>query len=483
MKKRRYIAVLGMALCLTAGLFAADIPQIGNIDRVQAAEYWPEAPEIESPNAIVMEVSTGVVLYEKNAHEQHYPASITKIMTAMLALENSSLDETITFSNDAVYKTEGSSIYRDVGEQMTMEQTLYAIMLESANECAYAIAEHVAGSEDAFVDMMNARAAELGCTDTHFSNPHGLTEEDHYTSCYDMALIAREAYKNEIYRTIISTGTYQIPPTNKHPDEITYLLNHNRMIHPFRDHGEYVYEYCVGGKTGYTDAANSTLVTYAQKDGMTLVCVIMNTKSPAQWEDSIALYDYYLDQFTVYSIAENETRLEEGEKSTSFLGEQDSYAKISEDSIIVLPRTGTFAETVPTVEVKEDSNAKDVIATVEYTFAGHFVGSADILANEAAVEPFPFDNIKPEMDQAAGTAEGSHKLRINIWMVLLCILGVAALGVLIWVLKYFIDHFYIIRHKYFDKPKKDKRFHIIKNTYNSKRMRKHRRKRNGSLKF
>ncbi|MDE7062873.1 MAG: D-alanyl-D-alanine carboxypeptidase, partial [Lachnospiraceae bacterium] len=363
-----------MALCLTAGLFAADIPQMGNIERVQAAEYWPEAPEIESPNAIVMEVSTGVVLYEKNAHEQLYPASITKIMTAMLALENSSLDETITFSNDAVYKTEGSSIYRDVGEQMTMEQTLYAIMLESANECAYAIAEHVAGSEDAFVDMMNARAAELGCTDTHFSNPHGLTEEDHYTSCYDMALIAREAYKNEIYRTIISTGTYQIPPTNKHPDEITYLLNHNRMIHPFRDHGEYVYEYCVGGKTGYTDAANSTLVTYAQKDGMTLVCVIMNTKSPAQWEDSIALYDYYLDQFTVYSIAENETRLEEGEKSTSFLGEQDSYAKISEDSVIVLPRTGTFAETVPTVEVNEDSNAKDVIATIEYTFAGHFVG-------------------------------------------------------------------------------------------------------------
>lgn len=484
MKKRRLFAAFGMALCLTACLLAADIPQGGNIGKVQAAEYWPEAPEITSPNAIVMEVSTGVVLYEKNSHEQHYPASITKIMTAMLVLENSSLDDTITFSEDAIYKTEGSSIYRDVGEQMTMEQTLYALMLESANECAYAAAEHVAGSEQAFVDMMNARAAELGCTDTHFSNSHGLTAEDHYTSCYDMALIAREAYKNEIFRTVISTKTYQIPPTNKHPDEITYLLNHNRMLHPFRDHGEYVYEYCMGGKTGYTDAANSTLVTYAQKDGMTLVCVIMNAHSPEQWEDSIKLYDYYLDQFTMYSIAENETRLEENEKRTSFLGEQDSYARISEDSMIVLPRTGTFAETVPTVEMKE--NSENVLATVDYTFAGHYVGSADILATEAAVQSFSFDNVKPEITQEAEKAETPHKLRINIWMILLCILGAAALVVLIWVIKYFIDHFYILRHKYFqssNKPKRDKRFHIIKNTYDSRRMRKHRRKRKGSLKF
>lgn len=481
MRKHRGLAGLGMALCLTMSLFTVEIPGLGNIEEVQAAEYWPEQPEIESPNAIVMEVSTGAVLYEKNAHEQHYPASITKIMTTLLALENSSLDEIVTFSEDAVYSTEGSGISRDVGEQMTMEQTLYAVMLESANECAYAVAEHVAGSKDAFVDMMNERAQELGCTDTHFSNPHGLTEEDHYTSCYDMALIAREAYQNEMFRTITATKNYQIPPTNKHPDEITYLNNHNNMISTYRNNGQYLYEYCVGGKTGYTEAANSTLVTYAQKDGMTLVCVIMNTQSPAQWTDSIALYNYYFDQFAMYSVSENETRLEEGGVDVSFLGEKDSYARISEDSMVVLPKTGTFAETVPTVSV--EGGGENVIATIDYTFADHYVGSADIIVDRTAIETFQFDNVAQETETAAGEEEAPRKFQINVWIVLLCILGAAALVVLIWVLKRFIDNFYIIRHKYFNKQKHDKRFRVIKNNYRSKRRRKHRKNRKNGLKF
>lgn len=481
MRRHRGWMALGVALCLTMSLFTINMPGMGNVKEVHGAEYWPEAPEIESPNAVVMEVSTGTVLYEKNAHEQHYPASITKIMTTLLALENSSLDETVTFSEEAVYSTEGSGIARDVGEEMTMEQTLYAVMLESANECAYAVAEHVAGSKDAFVDMMNERAEALGCTDTHFSNPHGLTEEDHYTSCYDMALIAREAYQNEMFRTLIATETYQIPPTNKHPDEITYLQNHNEMIHAFRTNGKYIYEYCTGGKTGYTAAANSTLVTFAQKDGMTLVCVIMNTQSPAQWTDSIALYNYYLDQFTIYPVSEYETRLEEGTVDTSFLGEKSSYAKIREDSVIVLPKTGTFAETVPTVSAKD--SGEDVIATIDYTFADHYVGSADIVTNQAAIEPFDFDNVEPETQQPAGDAAAPKKFQVNVWMVVLGILGVAALAVLIWVLKHFIDNFYIIRHKYFNKQKQDKRFKVIKRTYRSKRRRKRSKNHKNGLKF
>ena len=145
---------------------------------VQAADYWPEGPEVQSPSVILMEMSTGTVLYEKNSDERNYPASITKIMTTLLALENSDLNEVVTFSDDAINNTEGSGIYRDYGEQMTMEQCLYAVMLNSANECAYAVAEHVGGTVEHFVDMMNEKAAELGCTNTHFANPHGLFDEN-----------------------------------------------------------------------------------------------------------------------------------------------------------------------------------------------------------------------------------------------------------------------------------------------------------------
>lgn len=321
MKKKKRILSVGLAVCCFVGLLGI------NTQKVKAAEYWPQDPETESPNAIVMEESTGTVLYDKNSTEQHCPASITKIMTTLLALENCSLDETVTFSKEAVYNTHGSGISRDVGEQMTMEECLYAVMLESANECAYAVAEHVGGTVENFVQMMNDKAAELGCVNTHFNNPHGLSEgEDatlHYTCCYDMALIAKAAYQNETFRAITATKTYQIPPTNKH-DEITYLQNHNEMIHAFKTRGQYLYEYCVGGKTGYTTAANSTLVTFAEKDDMTLICVIMNAQSPAQWTDSIALYNYYFENFSLYNVAQNETRLENGEMDTGMLNTNSS---------------------------------------------------------------------------------------------------------------------------------------------------------------
>ena len=169
---------------------------------VYAAEYWPEGPEVVSPNVIVMEASTGTVLYDCNSLEAHYPASITKIMTTLIALENSDLNDIVTFSDAAIDNTEGSGIAWDYGEQMTMEQCLYAVMLASANECAYAVAEHVGGTIENFVAMMNEKAKELGCQNTHFASPHGLHDENHYTCCYDMALIARAAYQNETFRIL-----------------------------------------------------------------------------------------------------------------------------------------------------------------------------------------------------------------------------------------------------------------------------------------
>ena len=207
---------------------------------VYAAEYWPEGPEVVSPNVIVMEASTGTVLYDRDSLEAHYPASITKIMTTLIALENSDLNDIVTFSDAAIDNTEGSGIARDYGEQMTMEQCLYAVMLASANECAYAVAEHVGGTIENFVAMMNEKAKELGCQNTHFANPHGLHDENHYTCCYDMALIAMAAYQNETFRIIVGTARYTIPPTNKHAEQ-TDLQNHNEMLYPFQTN-KYVYD-------------------------------------------------------------------------------------------------------------------------------------------------------------------------------------------------------------------------------------------------
>ena len=187
-------------------------------------------------------------------------------------------------------------------------------------ECAYAVAEHVGGTIENFVNMMNTKAAELGCQNTHFNNPHGLHDDNHYTCAYDMALIAKAAWQNETFRIITGTPRYTIPPTNKHVEQ-TDLQNHNEMLYPFRTN-KYVYDYCVGGKTGYTQMANSTLVTYAQKDGMTLICVVMDVKSPGQWNDTRALFDYCFDNFQLLNVADNETRLENGEMNTGVLIQQ-----------------------------------------------------------------------------------------------------------------------------------------------------------------
>lgn len=200
-----------MRTCICLLLAAIFLLPMGGVT-VQAEEYWPEGPQIAGDSAIVIEASTGTVLYEKNSHQQFYPASITKVMTALLATEKSGLDEDVTFSEDAVFKTEGSGIARDVGEVMTMEECLYGMMLESANECAYAIAEHTGKEYSRFITMMNKKAKSLGCKDTHFNNPHGLPDEEHWTCAYDMALICKEALSNDIFRRIVNTKRYTIPP-------------------------------------------------------------------------------------------------------------------------------------------------------------------------------------------------------------------------------------------------------------------------------
>ena len=312
---------------------------------VSAADYWPSGIEVRSNSAIVMEADTGTVLFEKNADEIHSPASITKLLTGLIAVENSEPDEIVTFSREAVAESYGgtSSIARDVGEKMTMEQCLYGMMLESANECAYAIGEHIGGDMDTFVKMMNTRARELGCTNTHFTNPNGLPDEEHVTTARDMAIIGRAVINNKEIAQIVGTKTYVIPPTNKHEDE-TFLNNHHAMLN-FYHTSHYLYEGCLGGKTGYTVAANNTLVTFAKRDGMTLVCCVMQADRPYHYEDTVNLFDYCFDNFQTLSIADNNDLFtNQKKKSIGTLAKNMNMSTVKAEGTVVLPKTADFSD-------------------------------------------------------------------------------------------------------------------------------------------
>ncbi len=358
---------------------------------VQAEEYWPEGPQIEGESAIVMEVSTGTVLYEKNAYQHFYPASITKVMTALLASERSGLNEEVTFSSDAVYKTEGSGISRDVGEVMTMEECLYGLMLESANECAYAIAEHTGKDYDRFIRLMNKRAKKIGCKDTHFNNPHGLPDEDHWTCAHDMALICKEALKNDVFRMIVNTKRYTIPPTNKHQEE-TYLTNHHKMLNNYQGDEQYLYEYCIGGKTGYTSVAGSTLVTFAEKEGMTLVCVVMHETAPNHYLDTRALFDYCFENFRLWNIAENEKSYGQEIKENKIFESEDSFVGLNKEGYLVLPTAASFEDAKPKIIEIEDS--ADVIGKIQYSYADQVVGETAIEVMGTRVPEFDFQETK-----------------------------------------------------------------------------------------
>lgn len=426
------------AACLILTIISAVC--LGKVD-IKAADYWPDAPETLSPSVILMEESTGTILYEKNSDEAHYPASITKIMTTLLALENGNLSDMVTFSDDAINNTEGSGIARDYGEQMTLEQCLYGVMLESANECAYAVAEHVGGTVENFVDMMNAKAKELGCTNTHFANPHGLQDENHYTTAHDMALIAQAAYQNETFRIIIGTKMYTIPPTNKHAEE-TVLRNHHDMLCTYHNaNRKYLYPYCVGGKTGYTATANSTLVTYAEKDGMTLICVVMNTQSPNQFIDTVNLFDYAFDNFQVLNVSENDTDYSaEATVDNGNLNNIAPFVELDKDAVIVLPKTAEFSDTSSSVEYNDSD--PEIAGSITYTYAGRNVGKADIKTTGVVVEGYAFDNESTEEEEQ----EAVSTVQVKPIVVVLLIVAVILLGVLLFFLKRFYDNYYIIKH-------------------------------------
>ncbi|MBE5927993.1 MAG: D-alanyl-D-alanine carboxypeptidase [Lachnospiraceae bacterium] len=367
---------------------------ISPYSHIKAGGEWPNsssAGSVSAASAIVMDINTGTILYEKNIDDKRYPASITKIMTTLLCIENANLSDTVTFSHHAVTSIEAGSSHLWVvtDEQIKMEDCLYGIMLMSANEMCNGVAEHVAGSIDAFVDMMNERAKEIGCTGTHFANPNGLYLDNHYTTAHDMALIATEAMKNPVFRKITGTKNYTIPKTNK--NDARNLYNKHNMLHPISY--PYGYDYCIGGKTGYTDIARWTLVTFAKKDDMELVCVVMKTNGPPRVEpneytDSTKLLDFAFDNYSYYPMQESlgDADAENGyslfTNYSPLFDDDNSPLYIEENAGVVLPKGVKISKAERTTTLYDDVqivSGKNVVGRVSYTYLGKEAGSADII--------------------------------------------------------------------------------------------------------
>lgn len=253
-------------------------------------------PSISADTGILLDAKTGQVLYEKNMNKIEFPASITKIMTTLIGIENGNLEDTITMSRNAVFSIprDSAHIALDTDEQIKLKDALMAAMLPSANEACNGIAEHISGSVEDFAKLMNERAVLAGAINTHFANPNGLHNESHVTTAFDMAMITKEALKNSEFRKILGTTSYQIPPTNKQA-EIRYLWNSHKML---KD-SEFFYDKAIGGKTGYTSEALNTLVTVARDGERELIVVLMkNSSGGNNYRDTAKLFDYGFNEFS-----------------------------------------------------------------------------------------------------------------------------------------------------------------------------------------
>ena len=341
---------------------------------------WPENVNVLSEGAILMDADSGAVIYGKNMHEHYNPASITKLLTALIVVENCNLDDTVTFSKNAVYNVEpgSSSAGIDAGDTLTVRDCLYAMLLQSANEAANALAEHTAGSIEAFAKMMNDKAASLGCKDSHFANPSGLNNPEHYTSAYDYALISRAAFKNPTVTEIDSATYYNLPPTSRVPTGQT-LYSHHSMLR--KNSGNY-YQNAICGKTGYTTLAGNTLVTYARTDKIGLITVVLNGNK-THYVDTQSLLDFGFANF-------KNVKLKSSDIGTNFKSNLALIPNFNEYTIepddnasITLPNDADVSEVESAMDFEQSKDpASNTLCKIDYKYNGRPIGSVDVIAKK-----------------------------------------------------------------------------------------------------
>lgn len=398
-------------------------------------ENWPIGPVVGAEAAILMEAETGAILYAKNIHQQEYPASITKIMTTLLATELCELDEIVNFSRKAVFDNPpgSSGIAMDVGQALTMEQCLNAILIRSANEVAFAVAEHISGTTDwtVFADTMNSRAAELGALNTHFANPNGLPDENHYSTAYDLAMMGRAFFNNEMLCKISLTRRMEIPASDRLPQ--TKLELNSMQIIPG---GKYAYEYIVGCKTGYTNAARSCLISCAEKDGLRLICVVLRDEDPCQYTDTISLFEYGFSNFQKVNISQAEKKYNIDNtgllySENDILGSSQPFLTLDREGYIVFPITASFEDLESTVSY--DTDNKNRAASITYTYQGVDIGSIDVNFAMRKSETYLFGTILPTNADIDKDTAKPPDIFIDVTKILV-VLALIAVVVFIWLL-------------------------------------------------
>ena len=344
-------------------------------------------PNIASPSALLMDLNTGKILYEKNMNEKMYPASLTKVMTAILALENCELTDVATVSKNAVMSISSGYVTANlkIGEEVTIEQLLSVLLIGSANDSAIVIAEHISGSVENFSELMNNKAKELGCTSTNFTNPYGAHEESHYSTAYDLALISKYAMKNETFRKLVSTTSYTLPTTNKYDKTDRYFSTTNALLYNNR----YQYKYATGIKTGFTTPAKNCLIASANKNNLELLTVILGANQNAEglsnrYLDTINLFEYGYKNYILKEISKSGDIIQTVKIKNATRNTQKLDASIANDVSALIKSIDKDSVILPKVSLNENLKAPinkgDIIGSVTYTVDG-IEYTEDLIAN------------------------------------------------------------------------------------------------------
>lgn len=362
---------------------------------IDTTDYNPDNITTNSPSVILMDAKTGKILYSKNAFEQRFPASTTKLMTAILTLENCKLDDVATVSHNSIFSIPVGYSHASLqeNEELTIEQLLNVLLIPSANDAAIVLAEHIAGSVENFAEMMNNKATELGCLNTHFINPNGVHAEDHYSTAYDLAIIGRYAMKFDDIMRIAKVSQYTLPKTNEYDREDRIFNTTNGLVNK---NSEYYYQYATGLKTGYTDKSGYCIVTTAEKDGVELLAVVLGSESiEDRYNDCTKLFDYGFDNYSYQSLI-SARKVVDTIKINGATRETKSLNVISKSEISALVKNDVNIDNIePTIEINQNLSAPisqdAVVGKISYEIDGENY-STDLIA-ETSVEESKLETI------------------------------------------------------------------------------------------
>ncbi len=354
------------------------------LENIPSGELWPQAPETSGTSVILWELNTDTILYAKNALQASYPASTTKILTALLTIEQTSPKDTVTYSSKAVLSLPAGSshIGLKVGEVLSVYDSLCGLLLPSANEVANGLAELVSGSIPAFVTLMNQRAAELGAVNTHFSNANGLHQVDHTTCAYDLAMIYQACLQEPLFMEISSKASYIIGPTNLIEESRPMRTTHRMM----RKDDEYYMESVICGKTGTTPEAGGCLITYAKQGDLALLCVVLGATAPGQYKDTTKLLQYGFDNFNQVNVSANDFRFQGDIHSTELLSadNQLQFYEFDSRSVLLLPKSLSLSDLTTQIVKNLDGD----YSKIQYFYQEQLIGEAEVLSATLSFEDY-----------------------------------------------------------------------------------------------